>query len=391
MFVESEKIELKREVTKDVLKEIIAIEVNRGDSSPYYIREKGMKPSGVYKRLGNTSIPISEADIRKMIIENHGVSYESTRSFEQELTFDYLKQEFTIRELILNDLSMKSLDFFDDDGLYTNLALLLSDQCPHLIKAAIFEGDDKMKFRNRQEFSGSVLKQMNEAYRFVELQNGMTTTYDGLRRIDEYEYDNTSLREALVNAIVHRDYGLGGDVFLNLYRNYIEFLSIGGLPTGFVIEDVMAGVSKLRNERLARVFYKLELIEAYGTGIFKIQNAYKEFSKKPEFHITPNAFILRLPKRLLTTNEAIDNIIREVKTPYQTDATKDEINLLDKEIVQEDILNYMVRHGQITRKKIQELYGFSQTKSGSLLRFLEESKLIVKKGHGKNVYYIRNC
>ena len=61
-----------------------------------------------------------------------------------------------------------------------------------------------------------------------------------------------------------------------MYEDRLEFTSIGGLVTGVTLEDVMMGISVCRNKRLANVFYRLELIEAYGTGIQKIMNAYQD-------------------------------------------------------------------------------------------------------------------
>lgn len=362
-------------------KEIICIDVQRGDGKPYYLNSKGMRPSGVYRRLGNTSVPVSESDIRRMIIENHGLTYETTRSLEQSLTFLYTNEEFRIRNQKFSKPIMKTLGLIDEEGLFTNLALLLSDQCPHIIKAAVFADDDKTIFRHRQEFGGSLLKQLNDVYVFVEMQNNMVTTYEGLRRKDAYDYNLSALREGLVNAIVHRDYGVGGNIFVNIYPNLAEFVSLGSLPSGISYEDILEGVSKPRNEKLANIFYRLELIEAYGTGVRKILNAYKDEIRKPEFVVTPNAFIVRMPKFIHSQS----NTVKESVAYYDTGNT---LNPLDQEAVNEAIINQLNVDGSIRRKNIQLRYGFSQTKSGNILRDLESSGRIKKKGKGKNIYYV---
>jgi len=359
--------------------EIIEIEVQQGDGKPYYLAEKGMKPSGVYMRLGTSSIPVSESNIRKMIIDNQGLTYETTRSLNQNLTFDYFLSQFKSMDVIVEKNNMRSMGLVDEELLYSNLALLMSDQCPHIIKVAIFKDDDKMTFRFRKEFNGSLLKQLNDVFEFIETQNNMVTVYDGLKRRDSYDYDLSSIRETLVNAIVHRDYGISGSIFVNMYNSFVEFISIGSLPGGMTYEDIVQGVSKPRNEKLAQIFYRLNLIESFGTGIRKIINAYKNYEKKPEFVETPNAFIVRLPKF------KYDN---EVVKESQDDYNCLPLNYLDDDALKRDIMLLVEKIGYITRREIQSRYGFSQTKSGMLIRQLESEGIIIRNGSGKNTYYV---
>lgn len=125
-------------------KNIIVITVQRGASRPYYIAEKGLKPSGVYIRQGNSSVPASEDYIRQMIKETDGDSYEKLRSLNQELTFDYAQMVFQNNNINFGDIQKKTLGIIGEDNLYTNLGLLLSDQCIHTLKIAVFEGKEKI-------------------------------------------------------------------------------------------------------------------------------------------------------------------------------------------------------------------------------------------------------
>lgn len=81
------------------------------------------------------------------------------------------------------------------------------------------------------------------------------------------DYPPEAIREALLNAIVHRDYSFSSATLIRIFEDRIEFVTIGGLVKGIVLDDVMLGVSALRNQYLANIFYRLRLIEAYGTGI----------------------------------------------------------------------------------------------------------------------------
>ena len=93
-----------------------------------------------------------------------------------------------------------------EDGHYNNLALLLSDQCTHTIKVAVFQGNDGSIFRARREFTGSVLKQLNDVYEYIDGRNETEASFSGLLRTDQRDYPEVALREALLNCIIHRDY-----------------------------------------------------------------------------------------------------------------------------------------------------------------------------------------
>lgn len=184
-------------------KTIIEITVQVGTSRPYYLQDKGLKPSGVYVRKGSAALPVSDDGIRQMIIESSGKSYECCRSMDQNLTFQTLEHEMKNRSIELGPAQMQTMHLIGEDGLYTNLAKLLSDQCDHTIKTAIFQGTDKAVFRSRREFSGSLLKQLQEVYQLIDLSNKTKAAFSGLDRIDTRDYPEEAVREALLNCIVH--------------------------------------------------------------------------------------------------------------------------------------------------------------------------------------------
>jgi ATP-dependent DNA helicase RecG len=98
-----------------------------------------------------------------------------------------------------------------------------------------------------------------------------------------------------MNAIIHRDYYIEGSILVSLYDNRIEIMSIGGTMPGVTKELMIAGVSIPRNERLANVFLRLNLIEAYGTGIPRIFEAYAKHGLTPDIPITNGGFLISLP------------------------------------------------------------------------------------------------
>ena len=176
---------------------------------------------------------------------------------------------------------MRTLKLIDRDNLYSNLGLLLSDQCIHTIKVAVFQGTDQTIFKDRREFTGSLMQQMNEVYDFIDFRNQTRATIEKLLRIDVRDYPEIAVREALLNLLVHRDYSFSASALISIYADRIEFVSIGGLMPGIDLEDIMVGISVCRNQDLANVFYRLHLIEAYGTGIGKIMKAYEGMGERP--------------------------------------------------------------------------------------------------------------
>lgn len=274
---------------------IIKITVNEGSNKPYFLKEKGLTPAGVYVRQGSSSAQASYENIKQMIKNTDGVAFEDERSLSQELTFKEAKYEFENNNLEFNESKKISLGIKNKENLYTNLGLLMSDECPFTIKIAVFEGKDKMNFLNRREVKGSIFKQLRETYEFLDMNNKLPAKIVGMNRIERNDYPKEAIREALVNALVHRDYSLGGSIIINIYDDRAEFVSIGGLVNGLEKKDLLSGLSLARNEKLANVFFRLHHIESYGTGLRRIMKLYEDYSVKPNIDVFPNVFVITLP------------------------------------------------------------------------------------------------
>ena len=347
--------------------DVIVVDVQKGASSPYYLTDKGIRPSGVYVRQGASSVPATDAAILKMIRDTDGDNFEELRSLNQNLDFVFLKKEFEDANIKLEHSQMRTFNIIDEDGLYTNLGLLLSEQCPHTIKAAVFEGSTKEIFKDRFEFSGSLLKQMKDVYSFLNRYNRTNSEITGLKRTDTREYPEIAIREALLNSIVHKEYSYSSSTLISVFDDKIEIVTIGGLTKGLSEDDIMLGVSILRNKNLANIFYRLKLIEAYGTGIPKIIESYNEYNVKPKIEISSNAFKITLPNTL-----------------KEKSISKLEKNLSDKEYL---IVNMLKENEYIKRTDIEKNLSISSSMAIKLLRNMVDNSIIEKLGKGKNVIY----
>ena len=352
-------------------KPVVAVNVQRGTARPYYLAAKGVRPEGVYVRQGSSSVPASETAILNMIRETSGDRYEDARSLNQQLTFDETAAYFARREVPFGEKQMRTLNMVSEDGTYTNLAMLLSDQCVHTIKLAVFDGSKKTVFRDRRELTGSLLRQVEEAFSYIDQYNRTRAEFNGLVRVDNRDYPTEALREALLNAVVHRDYAISSPTLISIFDDRVEFVSIGGLVRGISYEDIMLGVSVLRNQHLANVFYRLKLIEAYGTGMLKINECYADRMEKPRIEVTANAFKITLPNQ----NAAAENSVPEdPRIP----------SVMPK---QQIVLRLFDTHESISRKDVEAALNTSQASAVLLIRKMLEDGLLIRVGSGKNARY----
>ena len=356
-------------------KAVVAVNIQRGTNRPYYLAKKGLRPEGVYVRQGYSSVPATDTAIRQMIKETDGDSFENMRSINQALTFEATKKEFEKRNVVFGQPQMQTLKIVSADGIYTNLGLLLSEQCPHTIKVAVFEGINQNVFKDRREFSGSLMQQLNEVYDYIDFHNQTHATFRKLLRIDTRDYPEVTVREALLNTLVHRDYSFRASTLISIYDDRIEFVSIGGLLPGLELDDLMMGVSVCRNPHLANVFYRLQLIEAYGTGMKKIMGAYANALVQPKIKTTNNAFKIILPNVNFTPKAA------EVHKDFDKAAD------LALDSNEEKVLQFLREHLMITRKETQTLLEVSQSTAGRILKAMVDSGRIKQIGGSRTTRY----
>lgn len=368
MFIHYETLDCEGKV-------VVVVNIQRGTNRPYYLAKKGLRPEGVYVRQSYSSVPATDTAIRQMIKETDGDSFENMRSINQTLTFEATKKEFAKRNVAFGQPQMQTLKIISADGVYTNLGLLLSEQCSHTIKAAVFEGTNQNVFKDRQEFSGSLMQQLNEVYDYIDFHNQTHATFQKLLRIDTRDYPEVAVREALLNSLVHRDYSFRASTLISIYEDRIEFVSIGGLLPGLELDDLMMGVSVCKNPHLANVFYRLQLIEAYGTGVKKIMGAYADTPVQPKITTTNNAFKIILPN--------VNAVPRAAEAPKETE--KAIAPVADSN--EEKILRFLTKHQVITRKEAQVLLNVSQSTAGRILKAMVDRGQIRQLGGSRTTRY----
>ncbi len=348
---------------------VVRIAVSEGTNKPYYLRGKGIKPGGVFVRQGISSAPASFEQIRRMIKESDGDTFEETRSLNQELTFDEAYRAFRLCNVEFSTEKYRALGLTSQkSGIYTNLGLLLSDQCAHTIKVAVFSDEARTVFRDSKEFGGSVFRQFEETADYLALCNKTSSVIKGLVRTDKKDYPEEAIREALLNAVVHRDYSFSGSTIINVTDVSMEFISLGGLLPGLSPDDIRAGISQPRNRNLAEVFHRLRLIESYGTGIRRIFHLYEECPKQPWIEVTPNTFKIILPNINTVSRESAET------SPSVTGQMR-------------RVIDYIKENGAITEAEMSELLGVKKTRTFLIAKAMTDLGLIAANGRGKNKKY----
>ncbi|HHN47443.1 MAG TPA: ATP-dependent DNA helicase, partial [Bacteroidales bacterium] len=281
-------------------KHLIKIQVHKGNTPPYYLKKKGLN-EGVYIRVGSVSRQASDEMIAELTRRRHNISFDSEINFAKtlaELNLESLGRAFQkstgqlLDETVLLKLELTRTE--QGMKLPSNALILLSDDeiknrvFPNaIIECARFKGTDPGNFIDQKTITGSIISQPDEAYQFVLRHiSEYTTGYVSVYRKDRWEYPVFAVREAIRNAIIHRDYSMTGqDIKIAVFDNRIEITSPGKLSPSIDYDDMESGQSEIRNKTLAPVFKMLGIIEKWGNGLKLIAN---ELRKYPDIGLTWN-------------------------------------------------------------------------------------------------------
>ena len=309
-----------------------------------------------------------------MIKNSDGDVFEAMRSLRQDLTFDEAEKAFARYGVAFGEDKFIALGLRNiHDDQYTNLAFLLSDQCQHTIKVAVFADEARTVFKDAKEFGGSLFRQLEDAYSYLLLCNRTAASFQGLERVEKKDYPEEVLREALLNAMVHRDYSFSGSIIINVNDVGMEFISLGGLLPGLSVEDIRSGISQPRNRSLAEIFHRLKLIESYGTGIRRIYKLYEGCPQQPRILVTPNAFKLILPNM----NSAQPEKVRPAGTLPAPEVTPQ----------MKMVLDYLAEYGEMADEDLQELLNVKRTRAYLIARQMVEAGLLTVTGRGAEKRY----
>lgn len=315
-----------------------------------------------YKRNDSSTIEVDAIEEKRLILAGMNISFEELNANEANLKFSYLCQK--LKEIIdlenFNLDTFKSLNLYNSKFGYNNAAKLLSDENDFpVVDIAIFGNSINIKrivILLQYRFSCK----SNSFFKYIYKGEYIVEKIDGgfRKKVELIPFE--AYREALANAIVHRTWDINANTKIEMYQDKIIISSPGGLDGDMTKEDYIKGnYSYLRNPIIANVFRRLNIIEAFATGIKRINEAYKNAYVKPTYNVTPSAISITLP--------VIEDYRLSLNEAKVIDSIKD---------------NYLY-----SRSDIEKISGFTKDKLIRLLASLQEKGLIEKSGKGRTTYY----
>lgn len=335
---------------------VITLTVSEGLHKPYLYKAKA------YRRNDTATIVVDRLALTRLILEGQNISFEETTAKNQDLRFTILEEKLkSVLHLETVSLdTLKTLELYKEGQGYTVAGELLADQNGFKGIDAVRFGDTINILLDRETYEHeSILKQYDQAlnmyrkyYQYEEIQGSIRKT---VLLIPEEAY-----REAIANALVHRTWDVDSHTNVAMFPDRIEITSPGGLPRGVSEEEYeRGGISLLRNRVIGSIFFRLHLIERFGTGIRRIKETYRNSDKKPVFAISENAIRITLP--VLQAHNGLD-----------ADANKVYMAIKGKTVSSSDVV---------------EATGFGKTKVIDILKKLVAQGFIQTTGNGRGTRY----
>ncbi|UTC66540.1 MULTISPECIES: ATP-binding protein [unclassified Treponema] len=367
------------------------IKIFKGKERPYFYKDgEGFNTKGVYVRVGSTKRLASFDEIQRMIRQNSQNDYERLLCHRDDLTFNYIENRFKEKSVPFDKYA---LSLMDKNGEYNNAALLLSDQNPTISKFAVFQGTTVNVFLDKKEFTGSILKQLDEVLYFANLSNRKKITITGNPERDEYsDIPERALREAIVNCYCHRDWTLSGDIKIEFYDDRVQIFSPGSLPDGLTLENIKMGMVAKRNKIIVDTLDKADVIENYASGVRRIFEDYAGFKKQPEYYISDNGVIVTLFNRNYDVqddgqNDVQDDGQNDGQDDGQNDGQNDGQKINSKDRL-EKIIKYIESDKNMTADRLKDLLNVSKRTIERDIEKLRKDNKIEYVGSAKEGYWI---
>lgn len=362
---------------------------------PYYVFSDGRKEA--YIRSGNQSILAPEYILNDLILKG------------KNLTFDALPTEYNINDLSFTLLAATikektnkkfnsskdfiSLGLANNTEKLTNAGVLLSDQNPlkqskivctkwrGLKKGIVSEDatDDK-------EYTGSIITLLENSDLFIKNNSKQSWKVVGMNRIELEDYPATARREAIVNALIHRDYQiLGAEIHIDMFDDRLEITSPGGMFDGSLIQnlEIKNIPSMRRNVVISDIFSRLHYMDRRGSGLSRIIESYSDIDAKPKFIsdslsftvIFPNKSYHKIDEKIENRNIVSDDelfFIKLYKNIEKTSIRNSTINQI------KTIFNAYGYNKMFSREDIKSILKIKDTRTTNLISLLLEMNLIEK-------------
>jgi len=340
---------------------------------PLLIRvdESPIKPVWAFgrpvKRVGRTNQFLKRDEAHRLMAATTGRTWDALpcegfteKDISRKAVRDYLRRTGMKLSTPLDDL-LKNLGLSAIGSGFSNAVVLLFGKRPQSsfteteVKCGRFEGTDSVKFLDERTFGGDILSQLEESLAFAKRNTRQAIHISGKpEREIVPEYPDEALREAVINALCHRDYASVGTVQVRIYDDRLEVWNPGRLPPELSIEALYRQhASHPRNPRLAHALHRARLIEHWGTGTLRIIEACRGHDIDAEFLCEMGLFITRLKKRAVKARSPTGSHgdMGGSSSPHVTPHVTPQVARL-----------VSVVRGEMTREVIQEKVGIKDRK-----------------------------
>ena len=393
-------------------KDILVLSVSAGRSTPYYYKADGIAEA--YIRIGNESVIAPSYVLNQLLLKGMNRTYDALDSEYDFRDYAFSKLRERYKAWTGNSMEEKLFDSFeirDDHGKLTNAGALLADDAPikhSRLFCTRWNGLDKsggmVDALDSAEYSGSLIILLNEGVGFVKRNMKTRWKKTANSRIEMPDYCERSVFEALVNALIHRDYLiLGSEVHIDIYDDRLTITSPGGMADGTRIQerDISNISSTRRNPVLADIFGRLGYMERQGSGFKKITESYRAAHNyraelEPKFYSDASSFQVTLYN--LNYGQTMDKTgLVDEKQAFNDEKTglQDEKQAFESLLAglgvsaptRKNILKLLQHFGfdtSFARADVMQVVGITATPATELMRKMKEAKLIESaKGRGK--------
>jgi len=355
-------------------KAVLVIEIAPGMNKPYYRSSEGIE-KGTYIRLGRSTLRATKEIIEELSWQSRGIDYEclpmrkaSLKDLDREKIKYFLKIRKNKDTVEPSDHLLRAYNLIVDEqtGSFPSIAgILLFSNAPqrYLSEAMIicshFLGTSGRDTLATVDCEGTLFEQFNQAYGFILSRLYRSFTIQGPRREEILEIPEKAIREALLNALVHRNYHIMAPIKIAIYDDRIEIFSPGQFPGPMQTDHLKMGVTYLRNPAICKIFREAGYIEKLGTGLLTIFSSYEE--------------------RQLKTPELIEgeNFVKCILPRKSQDPSEEA----------EKVLELFNETEEISIQEVMQGLSLSRASAGRRLKELVEKGCIVRSGHTKAVRY----
>jgi len=369
---------------------VLKISVEKGINNIYYC-------NGVaYDRSGTSTIIMPPDEIRRRIIENNQTQWERQIFKKADLTYlniptineflEMAKKAKRIPESKENiETILKKLELITDEGI-TNAAIVLfgkesSRYFPNtLLRCGRFKDELKKFFIDMKDYGTNIFENLEKGIDFLKEHMKIIARIVDLLRVEKWEIPIPALREAVINAMIHMDYTIGGFVYIAIYDNRIRVSNPGYLMKGLTVDNLYnEHISIHRNELIAKIVYLSGLIDNWGRGTLNIIDYMsKDNLDFPKFEESACYFHIDL-KRQFNPNE-MDNVTKNAPKNVSNNVPK---NVGRNERL-EAILNKIKHNIRFTKRSLASELNIDEKTIFRDLEVLKKENKIVFEGSKKS-------